>query len=142
MKFCLSFRIVRQKLVQHDLRNIERLRLLDTDEFDQPRVPHPGGARILIDTYQLSKSQLHFCIVEINEHSPMVIFKTTSVYSHPMSGITNTNTGENSAVRCAPCKGAWSGGDKVLMFIPDIDRRRRNRICSLLSAHLPVSFVL
>ena len=142
MNSSLSFRISRKKLIQHELRNITCLRLVDTDEFDELRVEHPADARRLIETYQLGKSRLLFSIVEINEHGQVVVFQSTSVYSHIMSGDTNNIPDDTLTVTYAPDKGAWSGGDNILMTIPNLDRRRRKLVCSPPSTQLYASSVL
>ncbi|CAF0936257.1 unnamed protein product [Adineta ricciae] len=119
-----SFRIRRAKLTQHDLRNIRSLCLVDTSRPDENRIDSAVDPRQIINTYQLGKSQLLFSVVGSENGSPFVIYATTSVYSDIMSAPVNTANNENIGIKFAPPKGSWDGGETVLMFIPDLDKRK------------------
>ncbi|UJR23124.1 hypothetical protein I4U23_026145 [Adineta vaga] len=119
-----SFRIIREKLVHHDLKNIERLRIVDSNELDIQRVDVLGGARKLIDTYQLVNSQLLFSVAEMRNNLQTIIYHATSVYSNVMSPPTNAGNENNSIVRYTPQSGSWIGNDTIIMVIPKLDRRK------------------
>ncbi|CAF2823875.1 unnamed protein product [Rotaria sp. Silwood2] len=121
-----SFRIIRRKLIQHELRNYGQLSLLNTDEQDIPLTADLYNARKIIRVYQLEKSQLLFSIAERFHDDPLpVIYDVTSVYSHIMTATTETSINkEEPCVRCVPKKGCWRGGDDILMVVPKFDRRK------------------
>ncbi|CAF3947297.1 unnamed protein product [Rotaria sp. Silwood2] len=121
-----SFRIIRRKLTQQELRNYGQLSLLNTDEKDIRRTDDPYDVRRIIDVYQLGKSQLLFSIAElIDDHSLPVIYDVTSVYSHITTAITTASiNNDESFVRWAPKKGCWQGGDDILMVVPKLDKRK------------------
>ncbi|CAF0946250.1 unnamed protein product [Rotaria sp. Silwood1] len=121
-----SFRIARKKLTQYELRNYGQLCLLNTDEKDITLVNNPHDARKIVDTYQLTKSQLLFSVAELSNDDVFPgTYDETSVYSHIMTAIKTTPIkNDESNVRCAPKKGCWEGGDDVLMVVPKLDKRK------------------
>ncbi|CAF1500034.1 unnamed protein product [Rotaria sordida] len=125
-----SFRIMRRKLAQYELRNYGKLCPLDTDEKDISCATNLHNARRIIDTYQLGKSQLLFSIAElVSDDLSFDIYHKTSVYSIIMTANTLTHiNNDESFVRCVPTKGHWNGGDDILMIIPKLDKRKACQI--------------
>ena len=125
---CFSFRIMRKKLIQHQLRNYGRLRLMNDGQRDIQRVDDLRDARKIIEVYQLNRSQLVFSLAElVNENQLPVIYAATAIGSNIMTAIpssSSSNSPEDREVRCAPTKGLWRGGEEILMVIPRLDRRR------------------
>lgn len=124
-----SFRIIRKKLIQHELRNYGPLRLLHGDETDIQRVDDPRDARGIINTYQLHRSQLVFSLAELVRNNQLpVIYNATAVYSNIMTAIvptTSTNS-DDTRIRYAPREGSWHGGEEMIMVIPRLVRRGCN----------------
>ena len=98
---------------------------MDTNDPDENRIGSVVDPRQIISTYQLGKSQLLFSVVGSENGSRFVIYGTTSAYSDIMSAPVNTTNDENTCIKFAPSKGSWDGGETVLMFIPDLDKRKR-----------------
>ncbi|CAF3726030.1 unnamed protein product [Rotaria sordida] len=140
-----SFRIIRKKLTQHELRNYGQLCPLNKDEKDILCTDNPLDVRRIIDIYQLGKSQLLFSLAEL-VHDDLLpsIYDETSIYSHIMTANTTTHINNNkSFVRCVPTKGHWNGGDDILMIIPKLDKRKICQVyfgCSSLNKKRRIHF--
>lgn len=121
-------RIIPKKLIQHELRNYGRLRLVDDGQEDIQRVDNIRDARKIIETYQLNRCQLLFSLAELLREGELpVVYAATTIGSNIMTAISSSsasNNNEDAEVRFVPRKGSWTGGEEILMVIPKLDRRR------------------
>ena len=85
------------------------------------------NAKKIIERYQLSQSRLFFSLAAFEPERPTafpVTYNISTVYSHVITG-TKVSTNDNDACfRYSPQKGDCQGGDEILMFIPQLDRRK------------------
>ncbi|CAF0859968.1 unnamed protein product [Adineta steineri] len=118
-----SFRIIRKKLIQYELKNYGPLHIVHSNDNDIQRIDDPPDVRKLSKVYQLEKSQLLFSLVQTDPNGRLIVLSATSVYSNIMTATKDRVTNNTAIIRCSPQKGHWIGGDDILMVIPISDRK-------------------
>lgn len=94
-------------------------------EKDYQRLDDPTDIRKIIDTYQLTQSQIvcSIAIFQNNQQLP-VVYNVSSVFSKMMTAAQAHSNDDDISVRCSPQRGDAHGGDEILMVIPRVDKRR------------------
>lgn len=62
---------------------------------------------------------------QCSSESILLVFFVSSEESMPSTPAASTILDEDTVI-CTPRKGAWAGGDEILMMIPKLDRRKGN----------------
>ncbi|CAF1188048.1 unnamed protein product [Adineta ricciae] len=126
-----SFQFCIQKLTHHEIVDHGSLRIFNSENFHAMDTNLRMDAKKIIEFYQLSQSRLFFSLAAFEPECPTalpVTYNISTVYSHVITG-TKVSTNDNDACfRYSPQKGDCQGGDEILMFIPQLDRRKRLHI--------------